>query len=113
MPEDQERRALGARVREARTYLELSQEEVAHALGIPRPAVSAIEAGTRKVDALELKRLAAVLHRSVQYLSGEEAAPHDERIALLARAADGLTDSDLSELQRFAAYLKARAGDDA
>jgi transcriptional regulator with XRE-family HTH domain len=109
MPE-QEREELGQRIREARLYLELSQEEVAAAVGIPRPSISAIESGTRGVDALELKRLAKVLNRSVQYFAGEttpDAA--DEKVELLARAAEGLSDSDISELQRFAAYLKARS----
>lgn len=110
MPESPERRELGLRIREARSYLELSQEEVAAAIGISRPAVSAIEAGTRGVDALELKKLAKVLNRTVQHLTGEEeAAPQDEKVTLLARAAEGLSESDLGELQRFAAFLKARS----
>jgi transcriptional regulator with XRE-family HTH domain len=110
MPDDTERQVLGQRIREARNYLEMSQEEVAAAIGVSRQAMVAIEAGTRGVGALELKRLAKILNRSVQYLSGEEeASPADEKVAMLARAAEGLTDSDLSELQRFAAYLKARS----
>lgn len=110
MPDQTERQELGQRIREARNYLEMSQEEVAAAIGVPRQAMIAIEAGARGVDALELKRLAKALNRSVQYLSGEEGAPPaDEKVAMLARAAEGLTDSDLSELQRFAAYLKARS----
>jgi transcriptional regulator with XRE-family HTH domain len=105
-----ERQELGRRIREARTYLELSQEEVAAVLGVPRPAMSGIEAGTRGVDAIELKKLAKVLNRSLQYFTGEEdVPPNDEKVALLARAADGLSDSDMGELQRFAAYLKARS----
>lgn len=107
---DAERQELGRRIKEARTYLELSQEEVATFLGIPRPAMSGIEAGTRGVDAIELKKLSKILNRSVQYLTGEDvAAPNDDKVSLLARAADGLSESDLGELQRFAAYLKARS----
>lgn len=113
MPEISERQEIGRRVREARIYLELSQEEVAAALGLSRPAISNIENGSRGVDAVELKKLAKVLNRSVQYFAGEEALTgQDEKVSMLARAAEGLSDSDIGELQRFAAYLKAKAEDE-
>ena len=43
-------RALGERLREAREYVGLSQETVANALTIPRPSVSDMESGKRKVS---------------------------------------------------------------
>ena len=52
-----DRQRLGIRLREARNYLGFKQEEVASALGIPRTALSDIESGQRKVDAIELQRL--------------------------------------------------------
>ncbi len=109
--EIQTREQLGARLRDARDYLGLSQEEVARCLGIPRSALSNIETGQRRVDALELKRLAELYKRPVGYFTGE--APVEsglpEDIAHLARAAAGLSDRDRQELSRFADYLRARA----
>ena len=109
--EIQTREQLGARLRDARDYLGLSQEEVARSLGIPRSALSNIETGQRRVDALELKRLAELYKRPVGYFTGEAPVQSGlpEDIAHLARAAAGLSDRDRQELSRFADYLRARA----
>src|SRR5262249_8765495 len=56
--DDAERRRLGERLREARKYLGLKQEEVATYLKIPRTALTDIENGQRRVEAIELTRLA-------------------------------------------------------
>ena len=48
--DDGQRLDLARRLREAREYVGLSQEEVAFALLVSRPAISNIEAGTRKVE---------------------------------------------------------------
>jgi len=110
MSDNASRAEMGARIRESRLYLALSQEEVATTLGIPRSAVSQIEAGQRGLDALELKKLAELLGRSTDFLtSGDTSAAGDERVALLARAAKDLSQTDLGELQRFAAFLRSRS----
>jgi DNA-binding XRE family transcriptional regulator len=57
-PAETDRQTLGDRLRTAREYVGLKQEEVARHLSIPRSALSNIEAGQRKVDALELTRMA-------------------------------------------------------
>jgi transcriptional regulator with XRE-family HTH domain len=104
-----ERAALAARLREAREYVQLSQEEVAQILQIPRSAISLIEKGERKVDALELKQLAQLYQRSVESLTNAEAAPElPQDVAHLARTASKLKARDLEELTRFAQFLAAR-----
>lgn len=45
---------IGARLRELRHELGMSQQQAADVLGLHRPAVSEIEAGRRKVSTLEL-----------------------------------------------------------
>lgn len=102
------RAAIALRLKEAREYVGLSQDEVASALGISRPAVSLIESGNRKVDATELHLLARLYRRSVDYLlTGVSPAPPDSaQLAFLARAIKGLSDKDLDELARFAAFLR-------
>lgn len=60
-----QRAEMASRLREAREYLGLSQEEVATALKVSRPAVTNIEAGTRKVEAIELEQLANLYGRQI------------------------------------------------
>lgn len=98
---------LGRRLREAREYVGLSQEEVAFALSISRPAVGNIEAGSRKVEAFELSKLSELYGRSVEYLLTGNAPVEDAHVAFLARATKGMSASDLDELARFAAFLKS------
>ena len=74
-----DRRAMGERLRQAREYLGFSQEEVAKYLGISRSALSNIETGQRKVDALELKKLASLYKRPVTHFTGED--PEDRAVS--------------------------------
>jgi len=106
-PED-ESRLLGAKLREAREYIGLKQDQVASHLNIPRTAVSEIEKGKRSVSAIELKKLAHLYQRSVQYFTGDEpAVPAD--VAFLARTASSLSNTDRKELQRFAEFLQSKS----
>lgn len=52
---------LGARIREARTRADMTQDELARHVGLDRTAINRIESGTRKVAALELSDIAGVL----------------------------------------------------
>ena len=105
-----DRRQLGERLREAREYLGLSQEEVAKHVGIPRSALSHIESGQRGVDALELKTLATVYKLPLAHFTGEAPIKPQlpEDVAHIARKVASLSKSDQEELGRFAEYLKAR-----
>jgi len=70
--DDGERHRLGKKLRQAREYLGLLQEEVAGHLGIPRSALSNIESGQRRVDAIELKKLADLYRQPVRHFTGED-----------------------------------------
>jgi transcriptional regulator with XRE-family HTH domain len=107
---EDDRKVLGNRLREAREYLGFSQEEVANYLKVPRTALTSIEAGTRKVDALELKKLASLYKRPVAHFTGEgvEEQFGDEDVAHLARKARELSPEDRAELGRFADFLRAK-----
>lgn len=108
--ENADRQKLGIRLREAREYLGLSQDEVAKYLNIPRTALSHIESGQRRIDALELKKVSQLYKRPVAYFTGESEVESGmpEDVAHLARAAAGLSEGDRRELSRFAEYLRAR-----
>jgi len=107
--EANERTAFGLRLKEAREYLELSQDEVARELGIPRTAISLMESGQRKVEALELQKLARLYEKPVGYFTGDATIEVPTRIQHLARTARSLSSKDQQELTRFAEYLKARS----
>ena len=112
-PTDKDRRLLGERLKEAREYVGLKQDDVAKKLGIPRSALSNIEAGTRKVDAIELSQLAKLYQRPVAWFTGEASPSAADKIpaevAHVARAAAALSHQDRQELARFADFLKSRA----
>lgn len=105
------RRQLGERLREARKYLGLKQDEVAAYLKIGRTALTDIESGQRRVEAIELTRLARLYRQSIGYFTGEDEAsaglPAD--VAHLARRVADLSVNDREELARFADYLRSRA----
>ncbi len=108
--DEMDRQAMAGRLREAREYLGFSQDEVAKYLGVSRSALSNIESGQRKVDALELKRLSIIYKRPAGYFTGEDQDDQSigTEVAHLARKAAELAPEDLSELGRFADFLKAK-----
>lgn len=111
MADDLERKLLGDRLRLAREYVGLSQEQVAVQLGVVRTAVTAFESGHRKVDAIELKKLAKLYGKSVAELSGEvdDSATASTFVDHLARSAQGLSKDSQDELLNFAKYLETRS----
>jgi transcriptional regulator with XRE-family HTH domain len=106
---DEQRLQMAARLREFREYLGLSQDEVAAALKLSRPAVTNIESGSRKVEAVELDQLSKLYGHPVSYfLSGGEAdQTSPEKVAFYARTLKGLSEKDLTEVARFAEFLRA------
>jgi len=117
---DEERELLARRLREARDYLGLSQEYVSQETAIPRPAISEIEAGRRKVESVELRRLAMLYGRPLAYFlperntkknTGAEAGAkqsykEDQVEIKLRNMTRKLTPEDREEILRFAEYLR-------
>jgi Zn-dependent peptidase ImmA (M78 family)/DNA-binding XRE family transcriptional regulator len=58
---------LGARIAEARKVSQLSQAELAAAVKLDRTAITKLESGERKLDSLELVKIAGVLKRSIDW----------------------------------------------
>ena len=105
------RKEIGERLKQAREYLGLSQEEVSKAVNMARSAISLIESGERKVEALELKKFAEFYRHPVSYFIDEDIqgeADVSKEVAFLARTATQLTPEDQKELLRFARFLKAK-----
>ncbi|GCE01855.1 helix-turn-helix domain-containing protein [Embleya hyalina] len=105
-----ERTRLGQKLRSTRDYLGLSQQQVSERTGIPRSAVSDIERGVRKVDTMELKKLARLYRLSTSYFldEDEDADAGEHALAGMPRTRKDLTAEDRIEVARFIHYLKAR-----
>jgi transcriptional regulator with XRE-family HTH domain len=109
---DDDAAKLARKLREAREYVNLSQQFVAAQTGIPRSAISDIERGTRRVESLELKRLAELYRMPIDFFLGTDPDPEaagaveDPTVAALTRAAEGLEESSKDEVLRFALFLQ-------
>ena len=104
-----ERADIAARLKEAREYLGLSQQEVATTLNVPRTAITMIESGQRRVDSVELKTLAKLYQRPIAYFTGEAEMPLASDVALLAKQVSKLSEQDRGELLRFSEFLMQRS----
>lgn len=96
---------LARNIRAEREYLGLSQEDVAAVLGVPRPAISSIENGRRKVSSAELAKLATLFGTSSDRLMGA-VRNEDPSVAALFRTAKALTEHDRAQVLRFAEFLR-------
>ena len=110
MSENVDRVALGERLKYEREEQGYSQDEVAQYLGLSRSAISLMESGDRRVDVLELKKLATLYECTVAQLL-EESPPQEEEadfIRLVARASKALSSQDREAVFQFVQYLRSR-----
>jgi transcriptional regulator with XRE-family HTH domain len=105
---DQRYASMGARLRQAREFLGLSQEAVAESLRVPRASVSAMESGRRKVSSLELRDLARLYKRPMDFFldDGDDEVAEDETVRALYRATSNLAQDDKEQVLRFAEFLR-------
>ncbi|MET7944186.1 helix-turn-helix domain-containing protein [Streptomyces sp. NPDC005302] len=101
---------LGQRLKATREYLGLSQQQVAERTGIVRSAVSDIERGMRKVEVMELQKLARLYRLPASYFLDEEdsADAGEHALAGLPRTGRTLSEGDRIEVTKFIQYLQAR-----
>jgi transcriptional regulator with XRE-family HTH domain len=93
----------GRRIADARESEGRTQAELADAIGLDRTAVAKIEAGTRKVSAIELVAIAASLNRPIDWFVFE--SPHsvvsrrrDPAVGGYSRALDRVLESVARDL---------------
>lgn len=98
---------MGGRIKAARDARDMSQSQLAEALGFKSPtAISLIENGERGVASSLLARIAHVLHKDINYLLGEESKTPDIKLAL--RADKDLSDDDKNAILRFIELAKKK-----
>ncbi|MDO8885826.1 helix-turn-helix transcriptional regulator [Candidatus Oleimmundimicrobium sp.] len=83
---------INRRLKEARGSMGMTQEEVAQALGIRRPAVAEIEGGKRKVSSIELVAFADLFGLDISFFVAEE-LPERLPVNMLARKESALLGS--------------------
>lgn len=111
---ENERTAIGARLRLAREQAGLSQGQVAVKLDLHRPTVSEIEAGRRRVAADELAKFAKLYKVSLSWLvrgADEKRDPKREKAELAARRLVTLKEHDLDLVLDLLASLREHKDD--
>jgi transcriptional regulator with XRE-family HTH domain len=112
IPHEDKKKLISSRMTIARERSGLSQSQVAKELDLPRPSISEIEAGRRKVSADELVEFADLYSVDMDWLAGRGEDRIDEvrdKLYLAARNADGLKDEDLDKVIDLLASLRAGA----
>lgn len=102
---------IGANLKRARQHLRLSQTTVGKEVGLPRQAISAIEAGTREVTVALLVRLANLYRLEASEILKAVLAPPSTSLAGVQRrgpSEGGLDEQDWRELQAFNEDLRRR-----
>jgi transcriptional regulator with XRE-family HTH domain len=104
------RKLIGSRLAIARERAGLSQSQVAAQISLPRPSISEIEAGRRRVAAEELVRFAELYSVDMEWLAGRGEQKVDllrDKLQLAARQVAGLKKEDLEKVISLLTSLKS------
>lgn len=108
------RKMMGERLAIARKRAGLSQAQVAKQLGIPRPSITEIEAGRRRVAADELFRFADLLSVDLNWLAGRGEGQGNiikDKLLLAARDVASLKSDDFEKVIALLTSLKPKGND--
>ncbi len=107
------RKLIGSRLAIARKRAGLSQSQVAIETELPRPSISEIESGRRRVAAEELVRFAELYSVDMDWLAGrgeQNVDPLRDKLQLAARRVAGLKEEDLKKVIDLLMSLKPEGG---
>lgn len=65
-------RLIGKKIKIARIYADLTQEELAQKLNFGKQVVKRMESGNRKIDISELKKISEITGKSIDFFYEEE-----------------------------------------
>ncbi|WFE38752.1 XRE family transcriptional regulator [Micromonospora sp. WMMD998] len=86
--EQQDWRRIGEQVRQARLSVGMSQQDLADGVGLDRTMLAKVEAGSRRLDGVELARLSRALRVSMEYLIEPRPSVLSRRAAMLTEETD-------------------------
>lgn len=95
------RKIISSRLLIARQNSGLSQAQVAQQMNLPRPSITEIEAGRRRVSVEEMVQFADIYQVDLNWLSGQDADQVDpvrDKLQLAARQAVNLKPEDLEKV---------------
>ncbi len=107
---------LGQKIRKLREQLGFSQQKLAGLLGIPRPAISQIESGERKISTDELIRLSEIFNISTNVLLDMEKEPevilkeNKKRKAIKPQIRINVPQRNLDKFKEILLYILNRVG---
>jgi transcriptional regulator with XRE-family HTH domain len=107
---NESRNLICSRLSIARNRAGLSQSQVAAKLDLPRPSISEIEAGRRRVSAEELIKFAELYSVDLEWLAGKgenQVDPIRDELYLAARNAKGLKEEDIEKIIDLLTSLKS------
>lgn len=112
--QDKRRELIASRLAAARKRAGLSQSQAAAKLGLPRPSISEIEAGRRRVAADELVQFAEIYAVDVGWLAGQgetQVDPLRDQLQLAARDVAKLKPDDLEKVIDLLSSLRPKEQD--
>ena len=92
--QNEEREKIAERLKDARSLSGLSQENAAKLIGLPRPAISEIESGKRKVSAEEIIQFSNLYKVDVSWLLLKEESIESAEIKIAARELSKMKEED-------------------
>ena len=96
-----DQKELGQRLRRAREASTMTQDDVAHHLGVSRSTVAQMELGNRTVTGIELSRLAYLFGKDLQsFVADDNPDEEDVLVALFRLHPELLSQEDVSEALR-------------
>lgn len=105
------RRIISSRLAIARQNSGLSQAQVANQIKLPRPSITEIEAGRRRVSVEEMVQFAELYQVDLNWLSGQDADQADpvrDKLQLAARNVANLKSEDLEKVIDLLTSLKIK-----
>jgi transcriptional regulator with XRE-family HTH domain len=100
--------SIGAKIKEARDEMGMSQKELANSIGFDSStAISLIEAGERKVSIEDLEKMGNIFHKNIRFFLGSDDKV-DVKYAL--RADKNLSPKAKESILEFYNYIKTKHG---
>ena len=97
---------LGKRLKQARELSGISQQHAADTIGIPRTAITQMEAGNRSVSTLELTKLAELYRRPVMYFLEDSKEDEGEDVLVALHRIELGLDNDPAVKQQVDQYVE-------